>query len=176
MKKIAVAGPIGYETAKALYEENRETLEARFPKFWLKKFLEEGPNADERIDGQNLKVGNGAVIEITEGGLFGALWEACELQKADGCANGCEVWIEKIPILQEVVEISEVFDVNPYEASSKGSFLIVGEEDEIESFRGQLTIIGNIQKKKDRVVIMKDNETKRFLTPPERQAKDLANR
>ncbi|MCQ2530567.1 MAG: hypothetical protein MJ086_04850 [Lachnospiraceae bacterium] len=176
MKKIAVAGLIGYETAKALYEENREALEARFPKFWLKKFLEAGPKAEELMNEQNREVENGAVIEITEGGLFGALWEACEQQKAEGCANGCEVWIENVPILQEVVEISELFDINPYEASSKGSFLIVEEEEKIRNHSGQLTIIGTMQKKKDRVVVMKDKETKRFLTPPERQAKDLANR
>lgn len=176
MKKIAVAGPIGYETAKALYEENRKALEERFPKFWLNHFLEAGPNAEKLMDGQNWKVENGAVIEITEGGLFGALWEACERQKAEGSANGCEVRIENVPILQEVVEISELFDVNPYEASSKGSFLIVDEEEKIRSYGGQLTIIGTMQKKKDRVVVMKDGETKRFLTPPERQAKDLANR
>lgn len=170
MKKIAVTGLIGFETAKKKYELNKEVLKERFPKFWLKNFLAaEGRNCKERPANLN-------VIEIAEGGLYGALWEACEEEKSQSCPSGCEVFIEKIPVLQEVVEICELFDANPYEVSSQGAFLIVDEEEKIRNMCGQLTIIGTMLKSKDRVVIMKDKETKRFLTPPERQAKDLADR
>ncbi len=169
MKKIAVTGPIGYETGKAVYEENKATLDLRFPKFWLKNFLEAEPiPKDWKSDG--------TAIEITEGGLFGALWQACEGEKELFHPSGCEVYVEKIPILQEAVEICELYDVDPYEASSKGIFLIVDEEEKIRNCGGQLTVIGTMCEGKDRVVVMKDKETRRFLTPPKRQAKDLANR
>ncbi len=176
MKKIAVTGPIGYETAKAVYEENKAALDLRFPRFWLEKFLEMETETEIPNCRKNLETEGRTVIEITEGGLFGALWQACEAEREAKKASGCEVLIEKIPVLQETVEICELYDVNPYESSSKGTFLIVDEEEKIRSSKEQLTIIGTMQKSKDRVVVMKDKETKRFLTPPERQAKDLANR
>ncbi len=36
--KIYVTGLIAYETAKKLYQENREDIETRIPKFFLHEF------------------------------------------------------------------------------------------------------------------------------------------
>jgi len=167
--KLAVGGLIGYERALALYEENREMLEKRFPKFWLEKFLTlKNPANDVEKLYKNLYN-----LKMRQGGLFGALWKACEEH-----GTGCEVILGQIPIRQEIVEICELFDENPYEVSSEGAMLFVIPDD--ASCIEGLTIIGETTDKKERVIIMGfDEEThgivKRFLTPLSRQQKDIAN-
>lgn len=63
-----------------------------------------------------------AMHDVTEGGLFGALWEMAE---ASGV--GLEIDLKKIPIRQETVEICEYFDVNPYGLISSGMMLMASE-------------------------------------------------
>ena len=53
--------------------------------------------------------GVSAMHDVTEGGIFGALWEMAE---ASGV--GLEIDLKKIPIRQETVEVCEFFGVNPY--------------------------------------------------------------
>ena len=48
--------------------------------------------------------GVSAMHDVTEGGIFGALWEMAE---ASGV--GLEIDLKKIPIRQETVEVCEVF-------------------------------------------------------------------
>ncbi len=65
------------------------------------------------------KVGASAMHDVTEGGIFGALWEM-------GAASNVGITAElmKIPIRQETIEVCEVFDINPYRMMSSGSLLI----------------------------------------------------
>ena len=156
---------IGYEGALALYKENRAFLDARFPAFWIRGFLE----LSEKQPSEMAEAG--CIIETGKGGLYAALWEMCETL---GC--GCEVDIKRIPIAQEVVEICECFDKDPYEIDSTGAWIVAGDDLEAE----QVTIIGKTTDSKDRIILMgfdekKKERAKRFLTPPERQEKDLAN-
>ena len=51
--KIYVTGLIAYETAKKLYQENREDIETRFPKFFLREFenlSEDRPDPADFLD------------------------------------------------------------------------------------------------------------------------------
>ena len=61
--------------------------------------------------------------DITEGGVFGALWEM-----AEGAGTGLDVDLRKIPIRQETVEICEFFGVNPYLIMSSGSMMIASDD------------------------------------------------
>lgn len=65
------------------------------------------------------KNGATAMHDITEGGVFGALWEMGE---ASG--TGITADLRKIPIKQETIEVCEVFNINPYMLISSGSLLI----------------------------------------------------
>jgi len=194
---IGVTGLIGYETARRLCLENEEIVKQRFPDFWIEKVRFLGQIDIEKLyeNLYTMKMRNEITDfrEIGEGGLFGALWEACsEFEKVDSEENshhktcGCQVFIKQIPVCQQVVELCELFDVNPYEVPSKGAFLVFGEDkyfgngspDIPEPFN--IRFIGQITDKKERVLIMGQDEKtgeprKRFLTPPERQKKDLEN-
>lgn len=56
---------------------------------------------------------------LGEGGILAALWEI-----ADRAGLGLTADLRKIPIRQETVEITEIFDINPYGLDSRGALLI----------------------------------------------------
>lgn len=185
-------GPIGYEAAEKLYRENKGAYAARFPAFFLRAFekqKEKQAGEEDLLDilciekntGNSYSSKNvyydGKVYfrEINEGGIFGALWKACEdlaeIRKQEGkrLPVGCRVIPEKIPLDQHIVEILAYRNENPYEVSAKGSWLVLAEDAPAEFVR-----IGSITEGADRILCGK--ERNRFLTPPSRQEKDAAAR
>ena len=63
--------------------------------------------------------GVSAMHDITEGGVFGALWEM-----GSGSGVGLDIDLKEIPIRQETVEVCEQFHLNPYQLISSGSMLM----------------------------------------------------
>lgn len=105
-----------------------------------------------------------AMHDVTEGGLFGALWEMAE---ASGV--GLEIDLKKIPIRQETVEICEYFDVNPYGLISSGMMLMASADGNalvlaLQEVGIPATVIGKATEGNDRVIIR--DEERRFLEPP----------
>ena len=105
-----------------------------------------------------------AMHDVTEGGLFGALWEMAE---ASGV--GLEIDLKKIPIRQETVEICEYFDVNPYGLISSGMMLMASADGNalvlaLQESGIPATVIGKATEGNDRVIIR--DEERRFLEPP----------
>ena len=105
-----------------------------------------------------------AMHDVTEGGLFGALWEMAE---ASGV--GLEIALKKIPIRQETVEICEYFDVNPYGLISSGMMLMASADGNalvlaLQEAGIPATVIGKATEGNDRVIIR--DEERRFLEPP----------
>lgn len=110
------------------------------------------------------KWGATSMHDVTEGGIFGALWEM-------GAASnvGLEIDLKKIPVKQETIEICEYFDLNPYLLISGGSMLLSTDRGNelLESLKAEgipATIIGKAVKGRERVVI--NEEEKRYLEPP----------
>lgn len=66
--------------------------------------------------------GVSAMHDVTEGGIYGALWEVAE---ASGI--GLEIELKAIPIRQETVEICEYFELNPYYLISSGCMLMAAD-------------------------------------------------
>ena len=105
-----------------------------------------------------------AMHDVTEGGLFGALWEMAE---ASGV--GLEIDLKKIPIRQETVEICEYFDVNPYGLISSGMMLMASADGNalvlaLQEAGIPANVIGKATEGNDRVIIR--DEERRFLEPP----------
>ena len=159
---IYTVGNIGYETAYNLYKNNIVPVKKQFPEYFIKDFEEISENIAE-IDIEKYP-SDVYIREMCGGGLFAALWALCE-----EAGTGCSVDIEKVPIRQEIVEILELFKENPYEVPSKGSFLIFSNE----PVKGA-SLIGFTNSTKSRTV--NSCGRTRFLTPPQRQAKDIQNR
>lgn len=112
-----------------------------------------------------MKHGISAMHDITEGGIFGALWE---MGSGSGCGMECD--LKKIPIRQETVEICEFFDINPYMAMSSGSMLIAARDGEglAEKLRAAgipASVIGCMKTGNDRII--RNGSEIRYLDKPQ---------
>ena len=177
---MVVSKWIGLEGTSILAKEKEEELLTKLPA----SIVERAKNFDsllsvlkEGIVGGRLQVaamqreaevavqaGVSAMHDVTEGGIFGALWEV-------GVASnvGLEIDLKAIPIKQETVEICEYFDINPYQLISSGSMLMVAADGNelVESLAKEgvpATVIGKVIAGNDRVIVR--DEERRFLEPP----------
>lgn len=155
---------IGLEGTYLLAKERREELKKRYPESMIdsaeefEKFLSVIPEAATAV-----KSGVSAMHDISEGGVFSALW-----QLAESSGVGLEIDMKKIPVKQETIEICEFFGLNPYYFVSGGALLIVTDNghdlvNELAKCEIFATVIGKTTDSNDRVV-MNDYE-KRFLEP-----------
>jgi hydrogenase maturation factor len=99
------------------------------------------------------------------GGIYGSLWNYAAASDV-----GLEITLNKIPILQETIEICEVLHLNPYQLLSGGCLLIgtaKGKQtvEKLEESGVKCRIIGKAVKGNDRMIYSKDGG--RFLTPVE---------
>lgn len=109
-----------------------------------------------------------AAHDVSNGGLFGSLW-----QMLSACNMGAEFPLEKIPMKQEIIEVCEYFDINPYMMNGQGSLLLVTDDSDflLEKFWDagvEACVIGKTTASKDRKIIIGDEE--RFLVPPKGDA------
>lgn len=117
---VVVTKWIGIEGTSIIAKEKETELLDRFPR----SFVEEAKGFDKLISvvpesAVAVKSGVSAMHDVTEGGIYGALWELAE---ASGV--GLEVDLKAIPIRQETVEICESYRLNPYRLISSGCMLM----------------------------------------------------
>ena len=162
---ILVTKWIGIEGTSIIAKEKKEELCSHFPRqlvetaAGLDQYLSVLPEAAVAV-----KSGVAAMHDVTEGGIFGALWEMAE---ASGV--GLDIDLKKIPIRQETVEICEYFDINPYELISSGCMLMAAPDGNglvmaLERAGIPATVIGKATEGNDRTI--RSGEEKRFLEPP----------
>lgn len=162
---IVMSKWIGISETARLAREKEEELLTRYPAFFIKsaqnleQYYSILPEAATAI-----KSGVSVMHDVAGGGIFGALWELGE--KA---GVGLQVYLKKIPIKQETVEICEFLGYNPYEMRSDGAMLFVTENGHtlVEALWQQgieAEVIGTITGDNDKVII--NEEEKRFLEPP----------
>jgi hydrogenase maturation factor len=111
-----------------------------------------------------MEVGVTSMHDVTEGGIFGALWEIGAASRV-----GLEVDLQKILLKQETVEICEYFDLNPYMLISSGCMLIVTDNanqlvDKLNDQGITAAVIGRITEGNDRIIV--NGEERRYLEPP----------
>lgn len=116
---IVLTKYIGMEGTGIIAGEKEEELSQWFSSAFLKEakgFLSEISVVSEGLLARPYV---SAMHDVTEGGIYGALWE---ISKASGV--GLEVTIEDIPIRQHTIELCEKYDLNPYQLISSGSMLM----------------------------------------------------
>lgn len=164
--ELVVTKWIGLEGTAILAAEREEELIKHLPAEIVKNAKNFSELMNVMPESEIAKeVGVSAMHDVTEGGIFGALWEM-------GAASGVgfEVDIRKIPIRQETVEICEVYDINPYMMMSSGSMLIGTQKgnllvDMLESAGIHAAVIGYVIEGADRIV--RNGDEKRYLEPPQ---------
>ncbi len=146
----------------AILAQQEEKLLNRFSQNFIdnaKKFKEELTIVKDARAA--MLTGEIAVHDVSEGGVFAALWDMAEAAK-----TGLDIDLKKIPIKQETIEICEFFDLNPYKLLSDGCAIIASRDGnavvrEIEKAGGTASIIGVATDSNDRVLIQGDE--RRFL-------------
>ena len=162
---ILVTKWIGLEGSSILAKEKEQELSARFSLSLIKKaqdfdqYLSVLPESALAV-----QFGVCAMHDVTEGGIFGALWEL-----AESSGVGLEIDLKKIPVKQETIEICEFFGINPYELISSGCMLMAASDGtalarELEKNGIHAAIIGKAVAGNGRVLL--NEEERRFLEPP----------
>lgn len=160
---------IGIEGTSIIAKDHHDELLTRLPEELLKtamdfdQFISVLPESVVAV-----KNGVAAMHDVTEGGIFGALWE---MGSASGV--GLEVNLMDIPVRQETIEVCEFFGINPYELISSGSMLMAtsdgtGMVAALAEAGIEASIIGKCNDSNDRVIV--NGEEKRFLEPPKADA------
>ena len=126
----------------------------------LLKYLKLAPEA--AVAGRH---GETAMLAVSRGGLFAALWIFGEALN-----TGLEVQLKEIPIKQQTIEFCEVFELNPYQLLCGGCSLLAVDNgsDAVRLLKEEgcaAAVIGKITKGRDRVIIGK--EGRRYLTRPQ---------
>lgn len=162
---ILVSKWIGLEGTSIIAKEKQQELLKRYPMRLIQtaqafdQYLSVLPEAAVAV-----KSSVSAMHDVTEGGIFGALWEL-----AESSGVGLEIDLKKIPVRQETIEISEFFQINPYELISSGCMLMAS-PDGNELLRNlqkagiPAALIGKAMSGNDRVLL--NEEERRFLEPP----------
>ena len=156
---------IGLSGASLLATEKEEECKKKLPEYYVKeaasydRFMSIATEAAVAVKSE----GTIAMHDVAGGGIYTALWEMGEK-----LGLGCRVLLKDIPVLQEVVEICEVFDINPYRLRGDGALLIAtSQADKLtEALHNEdipACVIGKMTACIDRVIIRED-ET-RFLEP-----------
>ncbi len=162
---IIVTKWVGIEGTTILAKEHAKELKAKFGA----EFVEAAMAFDQYLSvvpEAAVAVNSGVVSmhDVTEGGIYGALWEMAE---ASGV--GLTVDVASIPIRQETVEICEFFDINPYQLISSGTMLMAAEDGPalVEALQAAgifAAVIGKFTEGKERIIIRSGE--KGFLEAP----------
>lgn len=162
---IIVTKWIGLEGTSIIAKEKEEKLSERLSKDLIRtgqafdQYLSILPEAKTAAES-----GAHAMHDITEGGVFGALWEV-----AEAAGLGLDIDLLKIPVRQETIEVCEVFGINPYELISSGSLLVTTPDGTgliraLEDAGISAAIIGKMTEGNDRII--RNGEDRRYLEPP----------
>lgn len=162
---VVVTKWIGLEGTSILAKEREEELKSKF----ATPFIDEAKNFDRYLSvvpeaATAIKSNVSAMHDVTEGGIFGALWEV-----AESAGVGLEIDLKKIPVRQETIEVCEFFGINPYNLISSGSMIIVcndgyGLVRELEKEHINASVVGKVTDGNDRVLL--NEGERRFLEPP----------
>lgn len=147
---IAVSKYVGLEGTSIILEEREN------------RFLTEVEKENSKINIEDLSVLKEAKIaldykvkymhDVTEGGIYGALWECSE-----AISKGIEVFKEDIPIKDITKKIGKYYNINIYGLISSGSMLMVFDKDEFEGYRNKCKTM-NI--KVSKIGLVTDNNKK----------------
>lgn len=178
-KDIILAGPVGMEGTYILVLEQFRELQKRFPMSILTRMTGPGINlsvleaakaavgaeSEPDEEGESSMRAVPAMVSLGEGGFFTGLWE---LSKMTGC--GLEADLQAVPILQETIEITDYFGINPYVMRSAGSLLIAARNGEktLQYLRKEgfmAARIGKLRAGRDKII--HNGEDVRYLDRPQ---------
>ena len=122
---LVVAGAIAKHGARVAVDKNKEVLESRFSGLFLWK-LEEALNEKLNLTPEKLASFGATEWEfIEEGGILAALWNL-----SGAYAKGITFSLLNFPVKQEIIEVCELLDLNPYRLWSGECVLMAADHGE----------------------------------------------
>lgn len=113
----------GMEASFLLAAEREEELSRRFPVSIINRMKKMSDALSIAVESAAAAMsGVQMMLALSEGGVYTALWDL-----ALAAGTGLSVNLEQIPILQETIELSNYYDIDPYQMSSEGSLLLIFE-------------------------------------------------
>lgn len=163
---VVVSKWIGLQGTALLAKRYKEKLLARYPAY----FVEEAAAFDRYHSilpeaATAIKSGVCAMRDVSEGGIFGALWEL-----AEGAGVGLTIDMKKLPLRQETVEVCECCNVNPYLLLSGGSLLMTADDGAalaaaLAAAQIPAAVVGRVTDGNDRILV-NDGEI-RYMDRPQ---------
>ncbi len=154
---IVISKWIGLEGTAMLAGRNREKLLTHYPAY----LVEEAAGFDKYLSiikeaATAMKSGVCAMHDVSEGGIFAALWEL-----AEAAGVGLTIDMKKLPLRQETVEVCEYLNVNPYELMSGGSLIMTTEDgiglvSALKTEQIPAVVVGKITDSNDRLILNED--------------------
>jgi len=113
-----------------------------------------------------MKHGAVRMHDISHGGVYGALWEICEM-----AGTGAYVDSDIFPVSQHVIELCEQLDINVFQLLGDGSLLVIcesGKELVKKYARAGISadVIGHLTQGNARVIKLPEGE--KFMEPNRR--------
>ena len=167
---IVMVGSIGIGATLALASKYEHVLREKFSSSFVDEVfaLEKVADTDRYLE----MIQDAALVyKVGSEGVFAGLYETSKFMN-----KGIEVEIPDIPVWQEVVEVAEVFDVNPYKADGTGALIIVCNSgaDMVKCFTDEgilASVIGHVTDNNDKIA--RNGDEVRYLEPT--RVEELAN-
>ena len=143
---LVVAGAIAKKGVRAAVDKKRAVLEERFSKLFMWK-LEEALDEKLNLTPELMTAAGATEWEyIEEGGILAALWNL-----SGAYAQGITFSLLKFPVRQELIEVCELLDLNPYRLWSGECVLMATDhgEDMVTFFAEKgiyAKVIGKVEK------------------------------
>lgn len=162
---IVMTKCIGIGGAQAIIDEKRDELIDYFNELTVERAY--GSREELSVAGEaKAAIGAGvlAMHDCSQGGIYAALWDL-----AESAHMGIDIDFRAIAVRQEIVEVCERYDINPYELDSTGCLLMTSDDgcatiDILNTYGIDATVIGRLTKGNERII--RNREEVRYLEAP----------
>jgi len=117
--ELLVTGNAGFDGSRKIYqiEDTRKKLLEHYPKSFFAVFGEKYPELPLEIKG------TADSESAAEGGVFGAMWRILKRNRL-----GADFDQRRIPVLQQTIEVCEMFGLDPYRMESENCTVWLAED------------------------------------------------
>lgn len=165
---VVMTGWAGTSGSFLMAAERREELSKYFPVSILRRMKQMRDELTISVESAAAAM-SGALfmLALSEGGIYTALWD---LSSQTG--TGLSVDLRQISILQETIEFSNYYDIDPYQMSSEGSLLAIFASDrQAQDYISTLSekkipasLIGHLTENNDKII--RNGDEVRYLDRP----------